>query len=132
MRLMKYVGNASSVDATAAIAVGDGRPTIYLGGMGEMADHEIANANAMGHILVEVDDGGLSKMKVESLDAKASKLGVQFEEDDGRDEKISKLRERLAAGPEDMSELAIGGSGISVPNTAASTSTTTTSAAATS
>jgi hypothetical protein len=41
-----------------AIAVGDDRPTIYLGGSGEMSDREIANAIAMGHVLLEVDDSG--------------------------------------------------------------------------
>jgi uncharacterized protein YunC (DUF1805 family) len=109
MRLMKYVENANPNDATVGIAVGDDRPTIYLGGAGEMSDREISNAIAMGHVLVEVDDD-LAKMKIADLDAKAEKLGVEVGEDDGKEEKLAALRTRLAAGPEDPSERAIGGS----------------------
>jgi hypothetical protein len=109
MRLMRYVENASPIDGTTAIVVGDDRPTIQLGGAGEMTDHEISNALAMGHVLEEVDDGGLSKMTVKELDARATKLGLETSEDDSKADKVSALRERLASGPEDPAEVAVGG-----------------------
>jgi hypothetical protein len=115
---MKYVENANPNDGTTAIAVGDDRPTIQLGGMGEMTEHEIRNASAMGHVLVDVDDGGLSKMTVKELDAKAEKLGVALDEDASKDDKIAALRQRLASGPEDPAEAAnwaaIGGTTVGV------------------
>lgn len=126
MRFMKYVENASRNDATTAIAVGDGRPTIKIGGSGEMTEREITAALAMGHILVDTDDGGLSKMTVAQLDTKAEKLGVELGSDDDKDAKASKLRTRLADGPENTAEAAqFGGGGTSVtasPGPAASMS----------
>jgi hypothetical protein len=110
MRLMKYVENASPSDGNVAIVVGDDRPTIYLGGSGEMSDREIASAVAMGYVLTEVEDS-VSKLKIADLDDKIEELGLDVEEDAGKEEKLAALRTRLAAGPEDPSEMAIGGGG---------------------
>jgi hypothetical protein len=106
MRLMRYEENASPNDGTRVIQVGDNRPDINMGGMGEMTEQEIAAANAMGHVLVEVNDGGLSGLSVKKLDERAEELGVTFEPDANKDEKVSALRARLASGPEDPAEAA--------------------------
>lgn len=106
MKLMKYVENASRTDGTRAIKVGGDRPDINLGGMGEMEDYEIANASAMGHVLVEADDGGIGDMSIKDLEKRASKMGVTFDEDAKKDDMVSVLRQRLASGPEDPAEAA--------------------------
>lgn len=129
MKLVKYVGNATSHDQTGAISFNSkDRPDIQMGGMGEMTDEEIAALAPMGIVLEVVDDGGLSGMTVKDLDKRAEKLGVELDEGASKDEKVSALRAHLASNPSSQvpgeeGQAAVGGTTVGASGGPTGTST---------
>jgi hypothetical protein len=99
MHFVKYVQNSNDLDANSGITFTDGRPTIHLGGVGQVSDSEHAMLSGRGLVLETVEDPGYSKKKVDDLREEALAKGVTNADSLDKDGLVGALHAKLGEAP---------------------------------